>query len=78
MDYAARTAAEVGAQPTALDWFIEATAPVPSTYTYTQGTNIYRLGMTQGNDVLSKLTVRGWDCTTAEMKILQYLKASLS
>ncbi len=78
MDYAVRTAAEAGAKPRALDWFIEATAPVPSTLTYTQGTNIYRMGMTAGNDVLSKLTVRGWDCTTPEMKILQYLKASLS
>lgn len=76
MDYAVRTTAKTGAHPTELDWFIEATAPVPSTSTYTQGTNIYRMGMTAGNDVLSTLTVRGWDCTRAEVKILQFLKPS--
>lgn len=77
MDYSARATAERGITPTVLDWFIETTVPVPSTFTYVQGANIYRMGMTQGNDILSALTIRGWDCTTAEMKILQYLRASL-
>lgn len=74
MDFAARRESALGNSPSALDWFIELRPPVPSAFTYTQGAQIYRMGMVDGEDILSRLKIRGWDCTEGGSKLLQFLK----
>ena len=74
MDFTARREQNLGNSPSALDWFVELLPPVPSAFTYIQGTQIYRMGMVDGEGILSRLKIRGWDCTEGQLRLLQFLK----
>lgn len=74
MDFAARREQDLGNSPSALDWFIELRPPVPSSFTYIQGAQIYRMGMVEGQSVLNAMKIRGWDCTGGRLELLQFLK----
>lgn len=76
MDFAVRKELELGNSPFALDWFVELKPPVPSAYTFIQGTHIYRMGMVPGKSVLDVLKVQGWACTEGSPRLLQSLRAS--